>query len=70
MLSHGGSNVGSIDLYDLNLRCKLDFRVYAIYVLEKLFFSCRVQDDTSVIHILLPHFGRILDSVDGFHFKG
>ena len=38
-------------------------------MLEKFFFSCRVQDDTSVIHIPLPHFGRILGSVDGFHFK-
>ena len=45
------------------------FWVYTIYVLEKLFFSYRVLDDTGVIHIPLPHFGRILGSVDGFHFK-
>ena len=36
--------------------------------MEELFFGCRIQDD-SVIHIPLPHFGRVLGSVDGFHFK-
>ena len=51
------------------LSCKLDVWVYTIYVLEKFFFTCRVQDDTSVIHIPLPHFWKILGSVDGFHFK-
>ena len=37
--------------------------------MEELFFDCRIQDDTGVIHIPLPHFGRILGSVDGFLFK-
>ena len=37
--------------------------------MEELIFACGIQDDTSVIHIPLPHFGRVLGSVDGFHFK-
>ena len=32
-------------------------------MLKKIFFSCRVQNNTSVIHIPLPHFGRILGTV-------
>ena len=51
------------------LRYKLDSGVNAIDVMEEIIFACRTQDDTSVIHIPLPHFGRVLGSLDGFYFK-
>ena len=52
-----------------SLRCELDSGVNVIDVMEEFIFTCRTQDDTSVIHIPLPHFGRVLGSLDGFYLK-
>ena len=51
------------------LRCKLDPGVNAVDVMENLILACWTQEDTSVIYIPLPYFGRVLGSLNGLNFK-
>ena len=65
IVSRNGMDPSGLASSDVNWMC--GSKLLMCY--KKLFFSCRIQDHTSAIHIPLPHLWRALGSVDGIYFK-